>query len=122
MRLFTLTTVNPDGNVSITARLHRDDLASAYHAAMGGWVEDVEDVTDMDALHALAEENDFAPEISEHDLPTDELHVVAFGDAFNGLTLVGPFTDYDDALAHAEVNNSDYGDWHVVAVDTPEEN
>jgi hypothetical protein len=122
MKLFTLTTVNPNGNVSVDVRLHRDDLASSYHAAMGGWVDGVEDVTDMDELHTLAEDNNFRPEISEHDVPTDELHVVAFGDAFNGLTLVGPFTDYDDALAHAEANNSDYGDWHVVAVDTSEEN
>jgi hypothetical protein len=115
VKVFTLTTVNPDGFVSVDVRLHRDDLASSYHAAMGGWVDDVEDVTDMEELHSLAEDNDFRPEVSEHDLPTDELHVVALGDAFNGISLVGPFPDYDEALAHADSGCYD-GDWHVVSV------
>lgn len=30
------------------------------------------------------------------------MHVVAYGDPFNGMQLVGPFFEHDDALLHVE--------------------
>jgi hypothetical protein len=40
---------------------------------------------------------------------------VAFGDPFNGITLYGIFTEYDDALAYAE-NNGEDKEWYVVQI------
>ncbi len=45
-------------------------------------------------------------------------YAVAYGTAFDGINLVGPFPDPDSALAYAEGE----GDWAIVALEpAPEE-
>lgn len=48
-------------------------------------------------------------------LDTHDLHVVATGDAFNGLTLTGPFAGHDAALEHAELLVGE--SWNVVQLE-----
>jgi hypothetical protein len=45
-------------------------------------------------------------------------HVVCQGDPFNGLTLYGPFSDYDSALNWAEDNGEDT-EWWIVRLQQP---
>lgn len=45
-------------------------------------------------------------------------HVVAVGDAFNGISLIGPFYDTEVANDYAE-NNHPGDDWHIVVLDPP---
>lgn len=47
-------------------------------------------------------------------------YVVAKGDPFDGVTLYGPFKDYDSALEWAECNDRE-GEWWVVGINNPEE-
>lgn len=49
------------------------------------------------------------------ELPTPA--VVAYGNPFDGLELVGPFPDSDKANDYADVDNS--GDWWVISLITP---
>ena len=48
------------------------------------------------------------------------MHVIAIGDCFNGIILLGPFDSFDEALNHAEEECLD-GDWSVVKIETPKE-
>jgi hypothetical protein len=42
-------------------------------------------------------------------------YIIAFGDAFDGLSFVGPYDPHEVALADAEKHAGD-AEWHVVAV------
>jgi hypothetical protein len=46
---------------------------------------------------------------------TEQMHVVAYGNAFDGLRLVGPFGTYDEAIEYANVDNP-CDDWNIVPV------
>lgn len=46
--------------------------------------------------------------------------VIAFGNPFDGMTVVGPFEDYEEANRYAELHAADYEDWHVITVSAPE--
>lgn len=46
--------------------------------------------------------------------------VIAFGNAFDGLTLVGPFDDAEAAITFAEQHAADGEDWHLVDVMAPD--
>lgn len=58
--------------------------------------------------------------IAKHlgDLLTDapEYHVVATGNAFDGMTLHGPFLSLDDAVKFGEGSDSE---WHLIALEEP---
>lgn len=41
------------------------------------------------------------------------MYVVAFGNAFDGIVLIGPFNDHDTAVMYAE-NESSNEDWTIV--------
>lgn len=45
-------------------------------------------------------------------------HVIAYGNAFDGLWLVGPFDSAEEAEESVEENN---GDWVIVELVDPEE-
>lgn len=47
----------------------------------------------------------------------NELWVIAIGDAFRGIRLVGPFESCDAAQNHAAMEIYDV-DWHIVKVDS----
>jgi hypothetical protein len=44
------------------------------------------------------------------------IYVVAFGNPFDGVSLVGPFASHESALAYAE--NAE-GDWWIKEIDPP---
>jgi hypothetical protein len=48
-----------------------------------------------------------------------KMWIVAIGDPFNGLTLFGPFGDYDGALTWAEDNTMSDTEWFTVRVQDP---
>jgi hypothetical protein len=48
----------------------------------------------------------------------DEQYIVAFGDAFNGLSFYGPFDTHEEASAYAERETNDA--WHVLPLAKPE--
>lgn len=48
------------------------------------------------------------------------MHVIAWGDPFNGIVLVGPFPTAEDAIAYAETDwEIRHGTWSVVPLDAP---
>ena len=47
------------------------------------------------------------------------MFVIAFGNAWDGMTLTGPFDDHDVALAYAERHADDTGEWNIVELETP---
>ena len=49
-----------------------------------------------------------------------KMYVVALGDAFNGLTLEGPFWDSEQACEYAANNSGGYEEWHIVEVVSPD--
>lgn len=49
----------------------------------------------------------------------DKKYVVAVGNAFDGLTLYGPFDTHGEAFQHGE-NNGESDTWLVVELESPE--
>jgi len=46
------------------------------------------------------------------------MYVVAVGNAFEGLTLVGPFDSFDEAEKYTDAECV-YGEWNIVKVEVP---
>lgn len=46
--------------------------------------------------------------------------IIAFGNAFDGLSLVGPFENYEDADQYAQAHRADYEEYNLVEVTEPD--
>ena len=57
--------------------------------------------------------------MNEPQTPIANGYVVAFGNAFGGIELVGPFADSGDASLYAEGIVEQ--DWHVIAITHPDD-
>ena len=70
MKVWSLTMVNPDGFVAVCVRHTREGLVDGFEAALSGWVDDLDqcEAETVDEWITVAENNDFTPEISEHEL------------------------------------------------------
>lgn len=52
---------------------------------------------------------------------TNENYVVAFGNAFDGMELHGPFNDMETATEYAEnIHKHSYDEWNIISVKPPE--
>jgi hypothetical protein len=77
MKVWTLTTENPNGDVTTAIATTEEQLLEAFGAALDGWVEDevVDSLDDPAEAERIAREKAFflTVEVAEHDLPIPDV-------------------------------------------------